>query len=102
MKHPVTYIGIAAFCAVVVWFLFFSRPDEAFLVVNVGGPAWSGVLMLALGVGFFASYFFQQAAFAKPFLFICQHFSAPASDKMALFYGALLSAGGVAVVTNAL
>jgi hypothetical protein len=102
MKHPAIYIGIAAFCAVAIWFLLFSRPDEAFLVVHVGGPAWSGVLMLVLGVGFFASYVFQQALFAKPFLFICQHFSVPASDKMALLYGALLSVGGIAVVNNAL
>lgn len=102
MKHPALYIGIAVFYAVATWLLFFSRPDEAFLVVRVGGPAWSGILMLVLGIGFFASYVFQQAGFAKPFLFICQHFSSPASDKMALFYGVLLSIAGSAVVINAL
>ncbi|MBW4936653.1 hypothetical protein [Marinobacter sp. F4206] len=102
MKHHAFFIGIAVFFAFAIWFLFFSRPDEASLVVHVGGPTWSGVLMLILGIAFFASYVFQQAAFAKPFLFICQHFSSPASDKMALFYGALLSIGGIAVVINAL
>ncbi|WP_165856874.1 hypothetical protein [Marinobacter sp. JSM 1782161] len=102
MKHLAVYIGIAAFCAVTIWMLFFSRPGEAFLVTHVGGPAWAGVLMLVAGVGFFASYVFQKATFAKPFLFICQHFSSPSSDKMALFYGVLLSISGSAVVINAL
>ena len=102
MKHLVIYTGLAVFCGAVVWQLFFSRPDEAFLVVHVGGPAWSGVLMLVAGLGFFASYAFQRATFAKPFLFICQHFSWPASNRMAIFYGLMLNIAGSAVINNAL
>jgi len=42
----------------------------------------------------------SRRGFAKPFLFICQHFSWPAINKTALFYGFILSVSGVAFILN--
>jgi len=93
-------LGIAFFGGFALWLVFFSHPGEASPVVRVSGTAESGMLMLAVGAGFIGSFLFQQSGFAKPFLFICQHFSWPASNKMALFYGFILSISGVAVILN--
>ena len=66
------------------------------------GNVLLGVYVMAWGGMFFASYFFEHKTFFfRALIWLCEHFSHPASRKMALFYAALaIVLGGMGVLAG--
>jgi hypothetical protein len=63
------------------------------------GTVLMGIYLMVWGVMFLGSYFYDNKSFFfRGLMWVCEHFSSPASRKMAFFYFALGFFGGSVVL----
>jgi hypothetical protein len=80
-----------------VYLLF--NPSQVALLSTPQGAIFNGAYVLLIGCTFLGSYYFSHKSFIfRWFAWICEHWSFPASRKMAFFYfGLSLLLAGIAV-----
>jgi hypothetical protein len=67
------------------------------------GTVLMGLYLMVWGVMFLTSYFYSHKSFFfRGLIWVCEHFSSPASRKMAFFYFALCFVGGSIVLLTGL
>ena len=89
-------LGLSVLLAIAMRYLV----NRNMLISSGTGGVATGVVLLCLGMGFFAAYARPEASFSKPFLFFCHHLSSPASNKMALFYFVLTVTLGFSAIRS--